>query len=256
LLCILFPHRHYNHINNNMAVIQEAYISEEIHELKAQANRHFAAKDYDAALSGYLDILALLPPRPKPKQESSEEEQDDGQGEAEEAPIGETSPETATQESQESEEAGESEEMQQIRQFRSVIYANIAATHLRLSQPRDAVKAATESLLDQPRYVKALYRRAQANEEIATWSGLSAALEDHQTLLSCPDLPSATRPDVQAAIARLEPKAKQAAEREKDEMISKLKGLGDSILGNFGLSTNNFKFTQQPGGGYSMNFVR
>ncbi len=242
-----------------MAVIQEAYISEEIHELKAQANRSFAAKDYDAALSGYLDILALLPPRPQPKQGSSPHDQDDGQTEADEAPIGESTAEIGTQESQESEESEEpeeSEEMQQIRQFRSVINANIAATHLRLSQPRDAVKAATESLLDQPRYVKALYRRAQANEEIGTWSGLSAALEDHQTLLSCPDLPSATRPDVQAAIARLEPKAKQAAEKEKDEMISKLKGLGDSILGNFGLSTNNFKFTQQPGGGYSMNFVR
>lgn len=39
-------------------------------------------------------------------------------------------------------------------------------------------------------------------------------------------------------------------------MLGKLKDLGDSILGKFGLSTNNFKFDQQEGGGYSMRFER
>ena len=150
----------------------------------------------------------------------------------------------------------ETEEHQQIRLFRSIIYANIAATHLRLEQYRDAVKASNQSLLDQPNYVKALYRRAQANEQIGGWSSLSSALEDSKLLLTLPDLSQATKPEIMDSIKRLEPKAQQAAEKEKDEMIQKLKGLGDSILGNFGLSTNNFKLTQQPGGGYSMNFVR
>lgn len=57
-------------------------------------------------------------------------------------------------------------------------------------------------------------------------------------------------------------------------MLGKLKGLGNSILGerdgswplfhtkfwtfvgNFGLSTDNFQFTPNGRGGYSMNFVR
>lgn len=239
-----------------MAIIEEAYISEEIHELKAQANRQFAAKDYDAALSTYLDVLAKLPPRQPATPESTvpetSSEDEDDEDSVKEASI------AVKSDKEEGKPAppSDTEEQEQIRIFRSVIYANLAATHLRLDQPRDAVKACNQSLLDQPHYVKALYRRAQANEHIGGWSGLSSALEDNKLLLTLPDLPPATRPEVVTAVKRLEPKAKEAAEKEKDEMIGKLKGLGDSILGNFGLSTNNFKFTQQPGGGYSMNFVR
>lgn len=246
-----------------MAIIQEAYVSEEIHDLKAEANRKFAANDYDAALSTYLDVLAKLPPR-EVKSEPETFTSNPGSEPSEQTTLEEESTtsavdndksagtNTATQSTPES----ETEEQEQIRLFRSVIYANIAATHLRLEQYRDAVKACNQSLLDQPNYVKALYRRAQANEQIGGWSGYSSALEDNKLLLTLPDLPPSTNPQVAAAIKRLEPKAQQAAEKEKDELISKLKGLGDSILGNFGLSTNNFKFTQQPGGGYSMNFVR
>lgn len=247
-----------------MAIIQGAHISEEIHELKAEANRKFAAKDFDSALSIYLDILAKLParePAPTTAAEASEEYDNDlsvsTQDELQDA-VSETSaasPSSPASPSSKSNEP-ETEEQEQARLFRSVVYANVAAAHLRLEQYRDAVKASNQSLLDQPNYVKALYRRAQANEHIGGWSGLSSALKDNKQLLTFSDLPQSTRSEVTASIKRLEPQAQQAAEKEKDEMIQKLKGLGDSILGNFGLSTNNFKFTQQPGGGYSMNFVR
>lgn len=233
-----------------MAVIEEAYISEEIHQLKAEGNRQFAAKNYDAALSTYLDILAKLPPREPAPEEAEETTASDTEDDASGSTIPLATPKVAP------ETKAETEEATQIRLFRSVVHANIAATHLKLEQHKAAVIAANQSLLDQPNYVKALYRRAQANEHIGGWSGLSSALEDYKSLLTLPDLPKSTRPEMLAAIRRLEPRAKEAAEREKNEMLSKLKGLGDSILGNFGLSTDNFKFTQQPGGGYSMNFVR
>lgn len=249
-----------------MAIIEEAYISEEIHELKAQANRKFSNKEYDGALSTYLDILAKLPAREAASTSNTQADDSgylDGEaGDEDVLRVGssetdkhEISAASSSQASQPPQEP-ETEEQEQIRLFRSVIYANIAATHLRLDQYRDAVKACNQSLLDQPNYVKALYRRAQANEQIGGWAGLSSALEDNKLLLTLPDLPPATRPEVAASIQRIGPRAQQAAEKEKDEMISKLKGLGDSILGNFGLSTKNFQFSQQPGGGYSMNFVR
>jgi hypothetical protein len=46
------------------------------------------------------------------------------------------------------------------------------------------------------------------------------------------------------------------AEKEKEEMMGKLKGIGDSVLGYFGLSTNNFQMQKGEGGGYSLNFVK
>jgi hypothetical protein len=45
-------------------------------------------------------------------------------------------------------------------------------------------------------------------------------------------------------------------EKEKDEMLAKLKELGNGLLGKFGLSTDMFKFDPQPGGGYNMRFER
>ena len=72
----------------------------------------------------------------------------------------------------------------------------------------------------------------------------------------------------------LEPRIEEAQKRETGEMVDKLKGIGNSILGErntpklegsdteeantgrFGLSTDNFKFEPNGQGGYSLNFSR
>jgi hypothetical protein len=84
---------------------------------------------------------------------------------------------------------------------------------------------------------------------------------------------SAQLPSVRRRLRELEPRIQVSQEKEKAEMVSKLKDLGNNLLGmgvgvmnfenlfnsepgNFGLSTDNFKFEPNGQGGYSMNFVR
>lgn len=43
-------------------------------------------------------------------------------------------------------------------------------------------------------------------------------------------------------------------EKLKEETMGKLKDLGNSLLGNFGLSMDNFNATQGPDGNYSISF--
>jgi hypothetical protein len=58
-----------------------------------------------------------------------------------------------------------------------------------------------------------------------------------------------------STVARLEPIVKEKQEKLKEEMLGKLKDLGNSLLGKFGLSLDNFKTEQDPAtGGYSIKF--
>lgn len=79
--------------------------------------------------------------------------------------------------------------------------------------------------------------------------------------------------EIHRTLRVLKPRLEEAQKQETAEMIDKLKGMGNSILGryylqyldarrlrgllgNFGLSTDNFKFVPNGQGGYSMNFSR
>jgi hypothetical protein len=106
--------------------------------------------------------------------------------------------------------------------------------------------------------VKLLMRRAKAKTELAGWSNLQAADEDYRVLLSPtmePALSPTDKKSVMESTRALGPKLNQAKDQEMAEMMGKLKGLGNSFLKPFGLSTENFKFEQDAKtGGYSMNF--
>lgn len=106
--------------------------------------------------------------------------------------------------------------------------------------------------------IKLLMRRAKAKAELGTWANLQGADEDYRTLLS-PTMQGFLSPtdlrSVKEASKVLTPRLNEAKEREMGEMMDKLKGLGNSVLGMFGMSTDNFQFVKdEKTGGYSMNF--
>ncbi|KAI6908524.1 tetratricopeptide repeat protein 1 [Hortaea werneckii] len=106
--------------------------------------------------------------------------------------------------------------------------------------------------------IKLLHRRARARTSLGGWSALQGAEEDY-TLLLLPSMSkflSATdRRQMQKSARDLQPKLNAAKEKEVAEMMGKLKGLGNSMLKPFGLSTENFQFVKdEKTGGYSMNF--
>ncbi|KAI9028100.1 hypothetical protein CLU79DRAFT_737717 [Phycomyces nitens] len=139
---------------------------------------------------------------------------------------------------------------------RAIYFANIAACHLKLGKPKDARDMCTRAIELDPEYTKALLRRAQANEKIGSYTALSEALEDYKALSKMAGLDAYTRKECSRAQRTLPDVIKAQMEKEKDEMMGKLKDLGNTLLGKFGLSTDNFQFQQNPNsGGYSMNFV-
>ncbi|KAI8475696.1 MAG: hypothetical protein J3K34DRAFT_28345 [Monoraphidium minutum] len=131
---------------------------------------------------------------------------------------------------------------------RAVYYANLAACALKLHQPQLAAEHCSCALRLDGGYVKALMRRACAFEEL---DDLDHALADANKVL---ELDPSNRLAA-ATTARLAPLVKERHEKLKDEMLGKLKDLGNTVLGKFGLSLDNFKTEQDPAtGGYSIKF--
>lgn len=103
-----------------------------------------------------------------------------------------------------------------------------------------------------------------ANEKLSKWSNLESAKSDYTSLLSLPLSPPTLRSSIQRSLLSLEPRIAQSKQAETDEMLNKLKELGNSVLGRFGLSLDNFKVEnsgdgkdgQRGKGGYSVNFSK
>ncbi|SCV70959.1 BQ2448_3721 [Microbotryum intermedium] len=214
---------------------------------KTRGNTLFGKGDWQGALDCYREGLVELPVRTKPgvkivKGKQKEEKDDSKLTES----ILDGVDELKSEEEQpnDAEQEADPEEVELV-ELRSVLFANVAACCLKLA-----------TLEEKPKYMKALHRRALANEQLGTWSSLTSALEDYTALSTLPDLSPSVKQQIKSAQARLTPLAKAQQDKEQAEMMGKLKDLGNTVLGKFGLSTENFKFVEQPGGGYSMNFQR
>jgi len=130
----------------------------------------------------------------------------------------------------------------------ATFYANRAACYGKTGRHRFVAEDCTEALKLQPDHVKALMRRAQAKEAM---DEPGQALEDMKKVVEIdPSVKAAA-----SAIPRLQAAADAKLEKQKEEMMGQLKELGNTVLGKFGLSLDNFKAVQDPNtGSYNISF--
>uniref|UniRef100_A0A8C4DM34 Tetratricopeptide repeat protein 1 n=1 Tax=Dicentrarchus labrax TaxID=13489 RepID=A0A8C4DM34_DICLA len=133
---------------------------------------------------------------------------------------------------------------------RAVLFSNRAAARLHLGLKDQAISDCTRAIELNPDYVRALLRRAELYEQTEK---LDEALEDYKKVLERDPNQTTAR----HACMRLPQQIQERNEKLKEEMMSKLKDLGNLVLRPFGLSTNNFQVNQDSDtGSYSINFIQ
>uniref|UniRef100_A0A2C9JP70 Tetratricopeptide repeat protein 1 n=1 Tax=Biomphalaria glabrata TaxID=6526 RepID=A0A2C9JP70_BIOGL len=130
----------------------------------------------------------------------------------------------------------------------SIMFANRAACYMKKELYTEAIKDSTKAIDLHPHYLKAILRRAELYEKT---DKLDEALQDYKKVVELDPSQHMAR----AACMKLAEQIKDRNEKLKDEMIGKLKDLGNLVLRPFGLSVNNFNIQQDPSSGsYSVQF--
>mmetsp|Transcript_33509 Transcript_33509/g.56796 ORF Transcript_33509/g.56796 Transcript_33509/m.56796 type:complete len:292 (-) Transcript_33509:85-960(-) len=110
------------------------------------------------------------------------------------------------------------------------------------------VESCTKAINSKPDYVKAYMRRSVAYEK------QDKPVEAYEDIKKADELaPNTAR--IKARCAKLSVVAQERQEKMKNEMLGKLKDLGNTILGNFGISLDNFKAQKDPNtGSYNISY--
>jgi len=135
-----------------------------------------------------------------------------------------------------------------FKEDRAIFLSNRAIAKLKLDDKDGAVEDCSEAIDHNSNYLKAILRRAQIYEDTD---------RPHESMKDFERVLELDPKHIESIVAarRLPEKIKEKDEKIKAEMMDNLKKLGNMCLKPFGLSTNNFKFDQDPNtGGYSVNF--
>ncbi|KAJ4460738.1 putative TPR protein [Paratrimastix pyriformis] len=144
----------------------------------------------------------------------------------------------------------------QLADLAALLLNNRSACHLRLGHFEECVADTTRVLATAgfERNVKALDRRAQAYQALGKQD---QALADYKAVVEAGESDPERRARARNAIPPLEAQVAARHEREKEELLGKLKDLGNTLLGKIGLSLDNFKMQKDPNtGSYSINFQK
>ena len=130
----------------------------------------------------------------------------------------------------------------------AVYHCNRAACSLHLANYSEAIHDCSVAVLLHPNYTKAWMRRCNAYERTER---MEDALEDAKKALES----DPTNHKLKLDVARLQKLEDARMEKLKEETMGKLKELGNSILGNFGMSLDNFNAIKDPAtGSYSLSY--
>lgn len=136
-------------------------------------------------------------------------------------------------------------------ELRSVFLFNRACCMFHLSKFSECVTDCTSALDHNPTYCKALFRRALASEKVGKFD---EAADDLEKLFQ---LDPALREVHAREYNRIVRERDEQFDREKADMMKELKNAGNSLLGHFGMSVDDFNFKKDPStGNYSMSFSK
>ncbi|KAK9076778.1 hypothetical protein SSX86_005112 [Deinandra increscens subsp. villosa] len=148
-------------------------------------------------------------------------------------------------------------EMSSSSEIRSICHNNRATCFFKLGKYEDTVKECTKALELNPSYMKALIRRGEAHEKLENYD--EAITGEYTVEVNMKKILELDPSNYQSrrTLVRLEPLAIEKREKMKEEMMGKLKDMGNTILGKFGMSVDNFKAVKDPNtGSYSISFQR
>lgn len=125
-------------------------------------------------------------------------------------------------------------------ELKAVCFGNISLCYYNLEEFEKSLEFTEKALELKADYVKVRERKIRILM-------LQGRVKDAKEELGKGEVVEELKKEVEATAAK-------EFEKEKDEMLGKLKDLGNNILGKFGLSLDNFKVQQGAGGGYNINF--
>lgn len=210
--------------------------------LKLQGNALFSAGKVPEALAVYRKALLVAPIKPMPKPSTHSHDPLEARRAAES-----TSSNKADTATEDAADAKKEEAPPDDTDYTttSQVFCNAGFCLSKLEVKEEALSMYSEAIRHNPAYQRAYLRRADCYYSMAKWANAMGDYEQFEKLGGALDGQSLSR----------KAESKQKVDAEMSKMLGDLKDLGNRFLGNFGLSTDNFKFDKDPQtGGYSMRF--
>ncbi|AYU82730.1 Tetratricopeptide repeat-containing protein [Leishmania donovani] len=217
---------------------------EECARLKAAGNELFKDGDISEALTLYRKALWCASLKPLPPHHTAT-----GKSSASPTPLDGSAPAASSHTATEGDETEAEQQPEDTTDYTltAQVYCNAGLCLMKLDVKEEAAHMLSEAIRHDGSYLKAYIRRAECYYMMQKWSSAYGDYESYEKLGGVLDAQGRTR---KAA-------SKAKVDEEMQKMLGELKSLGNKILGNFGLSTDNFKFDKDPNtGGYSMRFER